>query len=318
MGDKVSVIIPVFQVERYIRQCAESLRTQTYDHLEFVFVNDGSTDHSMDILMEILEADPSFKSKSKIINLDHQGLPAARMAGIAATTGDWIIHVDSDDWVEPDYIKLLAEAAKEEGADVAYCDFIKEYDTRKVSKIDRENDFFPSDGHEALKALHNSRIRAYMWNKLIHRSLYDAVKLFPPICGYHEDIVFQTQLLYNAKKCVHVHQALYHYRKFRKGALTSVGLIKARRQSAANMLSLYDALPEKDSPKEVVGIDLLWRGGWYCAIIMAWKMLSSHKEAVEALLAADYKRDYRVSLGKQVYTKLICRLIHLTQKRRSK
>ena len=121
-----------------------------------------------------------------------------------------------------------------------------------------------------------------------------------------------------SNKCVHVHQALYHYRKFRKGALTSVGLIKARRQSAANMLSLYDALPEKDSPKEVVGIDLLWRGGWYCAIIMAWKMLSSHKEAVEALLAADYKRDYRVSLGKQAYTKLICRLIHLTQKRRSK
>ncbi len=70
----------------------------------------------MDILMEILEADPSFKSKSIIINLDHQGLPAARMAGIAATTGDWIIHVDSDDWVEPDYIKLLVGAAKEEGA----------------------------------------------------------------------------------------------------------------------------------------------------------------------------------------------------------
>ncbi len=312
--DKVSVIVPIYSVEKYIRRCAESLCSQTYHDIEFIFVNDGSPDGSMPILQEVLEAHPEIKARSKIINQANKGLPQARITGIAAATGDWIIHVDSDDWVEPDYVESLVEMAVQEKADMVYCDFLKEYDSGKKAKLEREKDFSPNDGAGALKALHNSEIRAYMWNKLIHRSLYDATTLIAPVCGYHEDIVFQTQLLFRVKKCVHLERPLYHYRRMRKGALTSANIIKSRKQSALNMLSLYDALPEKDSPKEVCGIDLLWRGGWYCAIIFDWKMLAAHPDAVDALIKADYRHGYRVPVGKQAYTKLVCRIIRLFSK----
>ena len=315
IGGKVSVIVPVYSVEKYIRDCVESLCAQTYGDIELVFVNDGSPDRSMEILEEVLASHPETKGKSVIINQKNQGLPAARMAGLRAATGDWIIHVDSDDWVEPDYIETLLEAAQREDADVSYCDFMKEYDGNKKAKLDEEEDFLPNDGAGALKAMHNSDIRAYMWNKLVRRSLYDLDSLIVPIFGYHEDIVFQTQVLYHARKCVHVHKALYHYRRQRKGALTSAGLIRSRRMSAMNMLYLFDALPPKDSPREVCGIDLLLRGGWYCAIILDWKLLASHPEAVQTLIDAEYKRNYRVPIAKQVYTKAVCRLIRLFSKK---
>ena len=318
IGGKVSVIVPVYSVESYIRQCVESLCAQTYQDIEFVFINDGSPDRSMDILEEVLACNPGVRAKSVIINQENKGLPQARMTGLRAASGDWIIHVDSDDWVEPDYVESLLRAALDEDADVAYCDFMKEYDGRKPAKLDEEDDLTTNDGAGALKAMHNSDIRAYMWNKLVRRELYDLDSMIVPVCGYHEDIVFQTQILYHARKCVHVHKALYHYRRQRKGALTTANLIKSRRQSARNMFYLFDALPAKGSPREVCGIDLLLRGGWYSAIIMDWKLLASYPEAVQTIIDADYKHDYRVTIGKQVYTKAVCRLIRLFAKKYQK
>lgn len=306
----VSVIVPVFKVEAFIRQCATSLFSQSWKAIQFVFVDDGSPDRSIEILLDTLNEFPERKRSTLLLRQENKGLPAARMAGLAKAEGDYIIHVDSDDWVEPDYISSLVGKALEDDADVVYCDYYKEYDG-KPARIDCEKDFSPSDGKVAVKAMHNSIIRAYMWNKLIKRDLYNLENMFVPVYGYHEDIVFQTQILYNAKKCSHIHRPLYHYRRRRVGALTRTSLVRTRKQSSANMLELYDALPKDRGPVTACGIDILLRGGWYSCIILDFKSLLKHPDAVKVLSKMKYERNNRVPIAKQVYTKLCCKILNL-------
>ena len=308
---KVSVIIPVYAVEEYVGQCAVSLFSQSWDNCEFIFVDDGTPDRSVSVIEKILDGSfPHLRPRVQILNEPNSGLPRARMTGLSAATGDFIIHVDSDDWVEPDYVSHLIGKALEEDADVVYCDFYKEY-SKKAPEYYAEGEVSPPTGPVAAKCMHNSVIRAYMWNKLVRRSLYDLEGMVVPKWGYHEDIVFQTQILFGARKVVHLHEALYHYRRKRKGALTSCSIVKTRRQSAENMFLLYDALPKDKGPVTCCGEDILMRGGWYSAIILDFKLLRSHPDAMTALLDMDYVRGCRVPVGKQRFTKLICRLIRL-------
>ena len=307
---KVSIIVPVYAVEVYIGQCARSLFSQTWENCEFIFVDDGSPDGSVAVLEGVLSEEfPQLRSRVKILHEPNSGPQRARMAGLAEATGDYIIHVDSDDWVEPDYIKDLLEKAIEEDADVVYCDFYKEYPNR--NKVYREGDVVPATGPVAAKCMHNSIIRGYMWNKLERRSLYDLPSMFEPLHGYHEDLVLQTQTLCKAEKVVHLEKPLYHYRRRRKGALTAGSLVKTRKESSENMLLFYDSLPKDSVPFKACGIDILLRGGWYSACIFNFKLLRSHPEAVKDLLAADYVHNCRVPVSKQRFTKFICRLLKL-------
>lgn len=311
---KVSVIVPVYSVEEYIGQCVRSLFSQTWEECEFIFVDDGSPDGSVSMLERILaEEFPHLQSRVKILHEPNSGLPRARMTGLAAATGDYIIHVDSDDWVEPDYVRHLVEKALKEDADVVYCDFFKEYPNK--NKVCPEGDLTSESGPVAVKGMHNNIIRGYMWNKLEKRSLYDLPSMFVPVHGFHEDLVFQTQTLCNARKVVHLKEPLYHYRRRRKGALTASSLISTRKQSSENMLLLYDALPKDGVCVRACGIDILLRGGWYSACILNFKLLRAHPKAVDALLAADNVYNCRVPLSKQRFTKFICLLIRLMDKR---
>ena len=240
---RVSVIVPIYKVEDYIRRCAESLLNQTWEDIQFIFVDDGSPDRSLDILNAVIESHPERKDQVIVIQENNKGLPGARMAGLRKATGDYIIHVDSDDWVEPDYISTLASAALETGADVVYCDFIKEY-RLKPSKICREKDLDPADGKTAVSAILDGSLKAYMWNKLERSTLYHLDSMIVPVKGYHEDIVFQSQILYEAGNCVHVDRPLYHYRRRRKGAITSAWHFRRKREDSLNMQELFEARPE--------------------------------------------------------------------------
>ena len=308
---KVSVIVPVYAVQEYVGKCAVSLFSQTWDNCEFIFVDDGTPDRSVDIIEKILDSDfPAVKPRVRILHEPNSGLPHARMTGLAAATGDFVIHVDSDDWVEPGYIEHLVRKAIEEDADAVYCDFYKEY-PRKKPKLCAEGDFSPATGPMAVKSMHNSIIRGYMWNKLIRLSFYDLGSMYVPKWGYHEDLVFQTQVLYKARKVVHLREALYHYRRRRRGALTTTSIVRTRKQSSENMFLLYDALPKDSEPVRACGEDILLRGGWYSACILNFRLLRAHPDAVRAILDMDYVHGCRVPVWKQHYTKFIWRLLRL-------
>ena len=119
MNDIVSVVIPVFNVEKYIAKCIESLISQTYKKLEIILVDDGSTDYSGKICDEYSKLD----NRIFVIHKENGGVSSARNIGMKKTTGSWVSFVDSDDWIETDFIEqLLSEGTKEE-ADVVLCGY---------------------------------------------------------------------------------------------------------------------------------------------------------------------------------------------------
>ena len=136
MSVKVSVCIPVYGVEKYIERCARSLFEQTMrDGIEFIFVNDCTPDKSIEILEKVLAEYPHRKKQTQIINHEkNSGLVAARKTGLAHATGEYIIHCDSDDWVELNMYEKMYHAAKAADADMVYCDYVKELPDNTIRK----------------------------------------------------------------------------------------------------------------------------------------------------------------------------------------
>ena len=121
MIDKVSIIVPVYNIENYIRVCVESILAQTYESFELILVDDGSKDNSGILCDEYAAID----SRVKVIHKENGGVSSARNTGLQQAKGKWIMYVDGDDWIEPDMIESLIETAKATEADLVFGDFIK-------------------------------------------------------------------------------------------------------------------------------------------------------------------------------------------------
>ena len=128
---KLSLVVPIYGVEKYIAKFAESALNQTYENMQFVFVNDGTKDRSMEILNEIIDTKYSHhRPHIVIVNKENEGLPAARKTGLEYAEGEYILFADSDDWLELDAVEKVMVKADETGADIIYFDLIKEYGHR--------------------------------------------------------------------------------------------------------------------------------------------------------------------------------------------
>ena len=228
----VSVIVPVYGVEEYIGQCARSILAQTYPHLECIFVNDGTPDRSMEILSDVVKEFP--ERNVVVVNKENGGLPRARWSGLEVATGEYIMHVDSDDWLEPDAAARLVEEALRSDADLVYCDFWKEYGHRH--KLDHERTYTVQDKARWMKRLYNNGAYGYVWCKFARRSLYQ--DMFVPRFNMHEDIVFSTQLIWRASRISQLSVPLIHYRRTNSSSATRVAKAKRRIQSARNILDL--------------------------------------------------------------------------------
>ena len=228
----VSVIVPVYGVEEYIGQCARSILAQTYPHLECIFVNDGTPDRSMEILSDVVKEFP--ERNVVVVNKENGGLPRARWSGLEVATGEYIMHVDSDDWLEPDAAARLVEEALRSDADLVYCDFWKEYGHRH--KLDHERTYTMQDKARWMKRLYDNGAYGYVWCKFARRSLYQ--DMFVPRFNMHEDIVFSTQLIWRASRISQLSVPLIHYRRTNSSSATRVAKAKRRIQSARNILDL--------------------------------------------------------------------------------
>ena len=214
---KVSVIIPIYNVSRFIERCAESLMQQTLDAVEFIFVNDATPDNSMDLLRSVIARYPARAAQVKVVEHEHnKGLPAARNTGLAAATGEYIFHCDSDDYVEPDMLEHLYNAAKEQDADFVWCDWFLSYDNNERYMLQPS---YTSPG-DALKGMLCGAMKYNVWNKLVKRSLYvDNGILFPAGHGMGEDMTM-IRLVACAANVAYVPKALYHYVRSNTEAMT--------------------------------------------------------------------------------------------------
>jgi len=205
----VSIIIPIFGVEKYIEKCSRSLFEQDYPNIEYIFVNDKTTDNSMKILELIIKEYPQREKYIHIINKrENEGLPQARATGLKYSHGAYIIHVDSDDWVEHNYISSLMQKAVESEAQIIWCDYFIE--TSTASKPIRNN--YESDSlQEIMKKLLTGEFHSAVWNKLVSRDLYTTKTEFTQL-NQLEDLVLTSQHFLNAKKWAYAPYLLYHYR----------------------------------------------------------------------------------------------------------
>ena len=242
MAAKVSVIVPIYKVERFIDKCASSLFEQTLDEVEFIFVDDASPDGSMDLLGKCIDRYPARKNQIKIVcHAENQGLPAARNTGLAEATGEYVFHCDSDDFVEPDMLAALYEVAKEKDADIVWCDWFLsfEHNERYMTQPSYET---PLD---ALKGMLGGVMKFTVWNKLAKRSLYvDNHIGFPTGYGMGEDMTMMM-LFACAGKVAYLPKAFYHYVKLNTGSFTQTFSDRHLVELKYNVQRISDYLHDK-------------------------------------------------------------------------
>ena len=232
MNSKVSIVVPVYGVEKYIERCARSLFTQTFGDIEYIFVNDCTKDSSMQVLEFVMKDYPA--RNVRIIN--KEGLPQARKTGVLASTGDFIMHIDSDDWVEHDIVEKLYARAMEEVADMVYCDWVEEYEDRSVLFSQH-----PMSIENYYKSILGFKSFSYVWNRLTKRELYDGIEF--PIPYMLEDFVITSQLVSKAMKVSLVQEPLNHYSKMNTGQSMSQEKRKQNMvQKVRNLYSVWNRL----------------------------------------------------------------------------
>lgn len=297
----VSVIVPVYGVEKYIARCARSLFAQSWPAIEFIFVDDGSPDGSVTVLTEVLsQCEASLRERVHLIRKANEGLPKARESGMKAAHGDYILHVDSDDWLESVAVEHLVRKAEETGADIVVFDFWKEFGHRR--KLDREKDSSIADPDLFRKRLYTYASYGYVWNKFYRREICE--DLYYPSYSMHEDIVFNTQALFRARKIVHLKEGLYHYNRTNAGSVTRVAQRLRRSRSARNMMDFYRHFArQQNSPLRGVDDEIILRAAWI-GLTKDKTLFRDYPELASLALKYPLKAGRFVGLGAQLILKL--------------
>lgn len=198
----VSVIIPIYKVEPYMARCARSLFGQTLEDIEFLFVDDCTPDRSIDILREVLEVFPERKEQVTVYRMPvNSGQAAVRMQGMSLARGEYVIHCDSDDYVDTNAYELLYRKAREEDLDIVTCNYVMEQDGHPVETFSGEC--------TSVSRMLQGKERCNLFSRMTRRTLYQDIEA--PVANMGEDMVIAVQTHLKARKTGHLDQVLYHY-----------------------------------------------------------------------------------------------------------
>jgi len=196
---KVSIIVPVYNVEKYVEKCLQTLIDQTLKDIEIIVVNDGSTDNSSRIINEYVS---NFSNMIKCYDKENGGLSDARNYGMQYATGDYIAFLDSDDYVELDMYEKMYNKAIEEKSDMVECDFIWEYPNKKVI----DTGIIYNNKKDMI-----TYARVVAWNKIIKREVLEKANVIYPKGLRYEDIEFFYKMVPYYNKVSFVKEPLVHY-----------------------------------------------------------------------------------------------------------
>lgn len=227
MKDKISIIVPIYNTDKYLAECIESIINQTYKNLEIILINDGSSDKSLEICNYFKEKD----RRIVVINQVNMGVAYSRNIGIKNATGDYIAFVDSDDKIKPNMFQKLIEISKKNNADISMCEFevidekgnnINNELKKKYVEKEFENTINVLKGDRKFEILYKGSITGLagivIWNKLYKRKLIKSLKYKDGTI--HEDEAMSHIILNRANMVVYTKETLYLYRK-RQGSITS-------------------------------------------------------------------------------------------------
>lgn len=216
----ISVIIPVYNVEKYLPACVESVLAQTYRNLQIILVNDGSTDSSGEILEEYARKD----ERITVIHQENGGLSAARNTGLRAASGAYVTFLDSDDYVTSRMVEKLVRAVQTCGADIGICDYQRVGDDPVPEEEMQDPEMVVYSNAECLKHMYRPKqhgMEFVAWAKLYNRELFFRNQIEFPVGKLHEDTFTTYQLVYHANKAVFISDVLYCYRVRSGSIMTS-------------------------------------------------------------------------------------------------
>lgn len=229
---KVSVVVPVYNVEKYLERCLETLVNQTLEELEIIVVNDGSTDGSHKIIERYVSKYPH---KMVVLCKENSGLSDARNYGMRFCKGEYIGFIDADDYVEIEMFEKLYEKARDENCDVVICDYIKEYiSTQQIVKACQ---------HDSKKSMFIGGLAA-AWNKIYKRELVEKAKLQFPKGLIYEDTEFFCCLIPYVERCGYVEIPFVHYVQRRDSIANTQG------DKIAMIFSIFDNIISYYQKKE--------------------------------------------------------------------
>lgn len=248
----ISVIMPVYRVEGHIEQTLSSLAAQTFRNFELILVDDRGGDASIDKAVALLEASELKDDFRVVENPSNLGVSLSRGRGLEVASGEYVIHLDSDDFFEPDMLEIMYRKGVEEGADIVVCGFVKEFGTKEEPSGAFQ---FAGKGEQALTSargkeeyirlmLENSRPSA-LWNKLVKRELYTNENIgFDQ--NFRDDLSVSPLLILAAKKIAFVELPLVHYVMYNSASVSA---------SAGHLLLIANTLKFLEKRFEEEGVD---------------------------------------------------------------
>ena len=232
MEELVSIIIPIYNVEKYLEVCIDSIINQTYKNLEIILVNDGSTDNSYNICKKFEEID----NRIVLVNKENGGLSDARNAGIEKAKGNYICFIDSDDYIDNEFIEMLYKAIKENDVDISQCGYKRFENSGKVVETHAYNESKSIKSRDFMIDSYFGHVdNIVVWNKMYKTSIIKNMKF--PVGKIHEDEFFTYKVLDRCENVFVIKECLYNYRKNFDGIMLSKYNIKR--------LDVLDALAER-------------------------------------------------------------------------
>ncbi len=292
MGYQVSVLVPVYNVEAYIETCVRSLMEQTYPNIQFVFVDDCSTDNSLQILNRVVAEYPDRAQDVLVVSHpQNRGLAAARNTAIDHATGSFISHVDSDDYMERDAIENLVSRQVETGADIVSGQALAEYEDHDSVMELREY----ASMHDMTLDMIKPTLRHTLWGRLIRKSLYtDNALSAKEGANIGEDAQVMPCLAYYATKAVNCHCLVYHYNCKKENSYShKIGDLHRLCQRGIQDVESYQVVREFFRDKDAAFFNEAERSlSKFVQLLMGYYVLSTNKQEFDKL--------------KQLYQQLKC------------
>lgn len=231
MEHLISIIVPVYNVEKYLEKCVLSIVKQTYKCLEIIVVDDGAKDKSGEIADELAKSD----TRIQVIHKKNGGLSSARNAGIEAAHGDYLMFIDSDDYISPNMCESLISEAIDSGSDLVECGMIKTYGSR--AEVEENRTLLRCSGKEAVELFltGNTHLKPVACDSLYHKDIFKNIRFEEG--RLHEDGWFKYKAFYKAKRVSVIPQCLYYYVQSREGSIMTV---KVRPKNIRDILDAFE------------------------------------------------------------------------------
>ncbi len=240
LNPKISVIVPVYNVEKYLRRCVDSILAQTFTDFELLLIDDGSTDGSRKICDEYAEKD----SRVRVFHKENGGVASARQLGIEKALGLYSIHADSDDWIEPSMLGDMFVSMTKSNADILISDYYEQHNGNAIYIEQNIKDDCADE--EILRDILLGKLFGALWHKMIRHSLYKTYDVhFISGINYCEDVLVFTQLLQHPVKVCHLDKAYYHYDQSNTDSITRKYTLETFKMRQKFLESLTKILPER-------------------------------------------------------------------------